>query len=345
MAESGALETRRYEELLSCGNLAVADMAMKCEQVFSTHERAHVGISGGADSDVMLDLCERVRAVAPIELVYDFEDTGLEWDATRRHLDCLEDRYGIRIQRTRPVKSIPVCARTHGQPFVSKLVSQMMGTLQRHGFQWDDMSLAMLRVRYPGMPVSSLKWWTNEYQTKAGVCSSYCIGRNKWLKEFVTENPPWFPISHRCCTYAKKVPAARSVAESGCDVRLVGTRRSEGGVRALAGTCFDRGASGKVDSYRPLYWLTDEDRRFYDQRFGIGHSECYARWGFSRTGCVGCPFNMDVFEDLGRAEAFEPKLVGAARKVFADSHEYTRMYREFRKRKEAESRGQMALFV
>lgn len=49
-----------FEELVNCSNLAIADAALKCESVFSTHEKAHVGISGGADSDVMLDLVLRV---------------------------------------------------------------------------------------------------------------------------------------------------------------------------------------------------------------------------------------------------------------------------------------------
>ena len=329
---------------MNCGNLAIADMAMKCESVFSTHERAHVGISGGADSDVMLDLCERVRTVAPIDITYDFDDTGLEWRATRRHLEDLEESYGIGIDRTRAVKSIPVCAKEHGQPFLSKMASLHLGNLQRSGFGWEDRTLAMLKVLYPRCQASSLKWWTNEYHTKSGAMSSYCIGRNKWLREFVMENPPWFPISHKCCTYAKKIPAARSISDSGCDVRLVGTRRSEGGVRALSGTCFDKGSDGKVDAYKPLYWLTDTDRAEYERMFGITHSECYSKWGFARTGCVGCPFNRHVFDDLARAEQYEPRMVGAARKVFADSYEYTRMYREFAARKEEEARGMRRLF-
>lgn len=324
--------------------MAIVDMAMKCESVFHAHERAHVGISGGADSDVMLDLCERVRRVAPIEITYDFDDTGLEWMATREHLDRLEERYGVAIHRTRAVKTIPVCAKVHGQPFLSKMVSLHLGNLQSGGFGWDDRPLAILRMAYPQCQESSLKWWSNEYRTKSGAMSSYCIGRNKWLRDFVVENPPWFPISHKCCTYAKKIPAARAAAASRCDVRLVGTRRSEGGVRALAGTCFDKGANGKVDTYRPLFWLTDSDRSAYDAIFGIEHSECYAKWGFRRTGCVGCPFNRDVLEDLAGAEPHEPDMVRAARKVFADSYEYTRMYREFAAKRDEEASGAMRLF-
>ena len=38
-AECGALN--KYEELIECGNLAVVDMASKCEAVFASHKKAH----------------------------------------------------------------------------------------------------------------------------------------------------------------------------------------------------------------------------------------------------------------------------------------------------------------
>ena len=50
-----------------------------------------------------------------------------------------------------------------------------------------------------------------------------------------------------------------------------------------------------------------------------------------------------MFDDLAMAEVFEPNLVRAARKVFADSYEYTRMYREYRERRKAEEHGQLSL--
>lgn len=332
-----------FQELIDCGNLAIADMAMKCEAVFSTHSHAHVGISGGADSDVMLDLCERVREVAPIEVGYVFIDTGLEYRATREHVAFLEDRYGVTIRRERAEETIPACVKRYGQPFISKMVSQHLGTLQRHGFGWEDATLPVLGSRYPDIPTSTLKWWTDAYRTSHGVMSSYCIGRNRWLKEYVMESPPTFPISAKCCTRAKKATKARVLAEGGFDLDMYGVRRAEGGVRALAGACFDKGANGRVDAYRPLFWLTNQDKAEYVRRFGITHSDCYVKWGFERTGCVGCPFNRHVFEDLERVAEHEPNMARAARRLFAESYEYTQGYREFRRARERG--GQMALFA
>ena len=140
----------KYRQLVECGNLAIADMAQKCEAVFATHGRAHVGISGGADSDVMLDLCERVRKVQPIDITYDFIDTGLEYRATREHIAWLEGRYGVTIARTRAAETIPACVKRYGQPFISKMVSLHMGILQSHGFGWEDGTPAGARGEVQG---------------------------------------------------------------------------------------------------------------------------------------------------------------------------------------------------
>lgn len=90
---------RGYDELIESGNLAIADSAMKCEAVFSNHERAVVSVSGGADSDVVIDIVERVSGKSPISLTYVWFDTGLEYKATKEHLRFLESKYGIRIER------------------------------------------------------------------------------------------------------------------------------------------------------------------------------------------------------------------------------------------------------
>lgn len=98
----------------------------------------------------------------------------------------------------------------------------------------------------------------------------------------------------------------------------------------MSKSCFEK-KDGGPDFYKPLFWLTDADRQLYEEHFGIVHSDCYEVWGFKRTGCVGCPFNKSCLEDLAIAEPHEPRIVRAAKKVFADAYEYTRMFEEFRR--------------
>ena len=321
----------KYEELLHSGNLAIADAAMKCEQVFGTHEKALVSISGGADSDVILDMCERVRERQHIEIVYGFFNTGIEYKATLDHLDYLEDRYGIQIVRYRAEKSVPQCCREYGQPFASKYISMMIARLQNINFEWDDSdSYDELWEKY-GACRSGLRWWTNDFAADKSRPSKFDIGYRRHLKEFMTENHPWFRISPKCCDFAKKRVAKKAIKESECDLTVVGVRKAEGGGRSMQSKCFDKGIDGKTSTYRPMFWFSNDDRREYERLFGISHSACYEVWGFKRTGCVGCPYSRNLQSDMDTTLVFEPKIHKAVNVVFKDAYEYTRMFEDYKR--------------
>lgn len=78
-----------------------------------------VSVSGGSDSDIMLDLFERIGY--PDGLVYyAWFDTGMEYQATKRHLLYLEQRYGITIHRHRPKLTVAQACKRYGVPFFYK---------------------------------------------------------------------------------------------------------------------------------------------------------------------------------------------------------------------------------
>lgn len=324
---------------MECGHGPIVDMAMKCEAVFSNHERALVSVSGGADSDVMMDVCERVRREQPIEIIYAWFDTGMEYRATKEHLHYLEERYGVEIERHRAEMTIPVSCHKFGQPFLSKYVSDMCERLQGIGFQWEDEAYETLAEKYDGRHTTALKWWCNQW-TRTEEAGWFDIGRIRYLKEFMIENPPDFPISAKCCKHAKKNVSRRLEREMDADLTVIGVRRAEGGVRAAHKQCFDRGGHG-TDTYRPLFWLSNDDKAAYDRLFGISHSDCYRVWGFSRTGCAGCPYGRSRAQELSIIEHFEPNIAKACRKVFGESYEYTRRFHKFRDEMRAKESGQM----
>lgn len=316
------------ERVVESNNAILLDSIMKCQSVFEKHKRALISVSGGADSDDMLDLCWRVSNGMPIDVRYVWFDTGVEFQATKRHLDYLEQRYGIEILRYKARKSIPTCCKEYGQPFLSKFVSENMERLQRHGFQWEDEPFDVLIRRYPKC-TTSLKWWTNGW-TSNDKPGYFDIGRFSHLKEFIVENPPWFRISNKCCQWAKKLVAKHANKELGIDLECIGVRRAEGGIRGALTSCFTS-HDDRADTYRPLLWWSDADKVAYEQMFGIRHSDCYTVWGFDRTGCVGCPYNKFFAKELAVAEQYEPGLARAARHVFKDSYEYTIMYRDYQR--------------
>lgn len=288
----------------------------------SKYKKELCAISGGSDSDVMLDVCWKCDKDNKIEYVW--YDTGLEYQATKDHLKYLENKYGIEIKVCKAVKPIPAVCKQYGQPFLSKRVSDYMSRLQRHNFKWQDKLFEELYKEYPKCK-TALKWWCNTNRDK----SSFNIDRNKWLKEFIVENPPTFQISFVCCEYAKKKPAKKYLSDNEYDLNITGLRKAEGGLRATAyKNCFTEN-SDSHDEYRPLFWYTNSDKEEYENYYEIVHSKCYTEYGLPRTGCAGCPFGRDFEFELQVIEKYEPKLFKAVNNIFGQSYEYTRAYRSF----------------
>ena len=188
-----------FNQLVDIGNHAILDGYCKADNVLRRSYTPLCSISGGSDSDLVLDIIHRMDESNKVQ--YYWIDTGLEYEATKEHLQFLESKYNITIQHIRPVKPIPTCVKQYGVPFISKYVSEQIMRLQRHNFQWEDETLEVLLKRYPRCK-TALQWWCNCYYTPENgikTMSRFSIGQNKWLKEFIMRNPPDFSISNKCC--------------------------------------------------------------------------------------------------------------------------------------------------
>ena len=309
------------------GNPVIVDSIYKANTVLRSHFNIACSISGGKDSDIMLDLIHKLDEDGNVRYIW--FDTGLEYQATKGHLDYLELMYDITIERIKAKKPIPTACKQYGQPFLTKNISEMIYRLQSHDFKWKDKPYEELIQEYPNCKVA-LMWWCNKHpNAKNNPVSMFNINYKKFLKEFLIDNPPWFKISNKCCSYAKKKVSESFIADNNIDLMITGIRRAEGGARACAyKNCFTENQSG-CDFYRPLFWYLPDDEKDYDAMFNISHSECYEKWGMKRTGCVGCPFSQTLESELSLLLQHEPKLYKAATSVFADSYKYTRMYRDF----------------
>lgn len=304
-------------------NLEIVNAWLMTDEKLGHCKKAMCSVSGGSDSDIITDLCATLDREGKVSYV--FLDTGLEFQATKRQLACLEERYGIEIMVVKAVKPIPVCCRKYGVPFLSKHVSEMIQRLQKHNFTWEDKSFEELYGLYPRCKVA-LKWWCNAHEPG----SRFNIQANTWLKEFMVANPPGFRISNKCCYYAKKMTAKQLMKKGGFDLDITGIRKAEGGVRSAAYKgCFTPAGEKTIAQYRPLFWFTQDTKRQYEEHYGIRHSACYESWGLKRTGCSGCPFAKNFESELAATEKYEPKIYRALQKVFGASYEYTRKYRAF----------------
>lgn len=327
-------------------NAAIQEMVFKTldhiEHEAMTGGKIMVSISGGSDSDIMLDLFERIGYPEGL-VVYVWFDTGLEYDATKRHLRELEAKYGIQIKRFRPKITIAQAVKRTGLPFLSKDVTEKLGRLQKKRFPFWDTSLTMdaALVEYPRTKLG-ITWWFNARGHKKSN-----IENHFGLREYIQAYPPETLFSNDCCRYVKKNPAKVFTKTYGITLEVIGVRRAEGGVRASAyQTCFSEATDKKVAQFRPLFYLTDQDKQEYKDFCGVTYSDCYEVWGFKRTGCVCCPFGSTFEQELDIVKMYEPKLYAAACKIFGPSYEYTRKYRTFKEAYKREKRrhGQIDLF-
>lgn len=325
-----------FRELMEkCENLTIIDSFAVAEQKIPRKQNIVCSISGGSDSDIMLDIITKVDTENKV--IYVFFDTGIEYEATKKHLDYLEKKYGITIYRMKAITPVPLGCRKYGLPFWSKHASEMIERLQKSGFTWEDKPFDELIKTYPKNR-SSLRWWCNDFTEKVGkngkiIKSKFNINYIRGLKEYMIAHPPTFKISNKCCNGAKKDNAKVFLKEHNADLNLIGIRKEEGGIRSAAyKTCFTPAKElGMYDDYRPIFWYTDKDKAYYEELFNVKHSACYSEYGLCRTGCAGCPFGKDFEKELEIIEKNEPKLYKAVNNIFGESYAYTRGFLEFRK--------------
>lgn len=340
-------------------NASIVNNLIRGYQIFSNPNYQDIccAISGGSDSDVVMDICSKLANVCNKDICYYFVNTGMESKYTISHLNELETRYHTKIKRLRPKIPIPLAVQQYGQPFLSKQVSENLMRLQKHHFQYEDDTYQNLLDKYCQKEkdpvnkdgytyyngyyyrgcVSALQWWCNE----KGEDSKFNISYNKGLKEFLISNPPTFRIANKCCFESKKKPAYEYILdekrkELRFDLNIIGVRKQEGGVRSTAyRNCFSQSKSIKniqYAEYRPLFFYSNADKAEYVKHFGIVHSKLYdPEFGLKRTGCCGCPFAQDLEKELEALEQNEPMLALAAGNIFRDSIDYLRKYNEFKK--------------
>ena len=150
-------------------------------------------------------------------------------------------------------------------------------------------------------------------------------------------------VSEKCCEISKKKPIYAYIKSAGIDLNVTGERSAEGGQRSLRHkSCFEEGNHG-VDKYMPLWWWSDRTKAAFKDAEGIRYSDCYEVYGMKRTGCCGCPFNLDIAKDLQAMYQFEPQLYKACMSVFGQAYELTDQF-NCRKKKCLPDAIQLRLF-
>ncbi len=314
------------------------------------HPNAICSYSGGSDSDIMIDMIERARALIPgyLEPVkYVFFNTGLEMQATKDHVKATAEKYGVEIEECRPKINIVKSAREHGIPFVSKIMS---GGLEEWQKKHIPLSIADEYAQAEDKPAKRQEL-KDRYPKCQSVINFLCccnsageprpdiqlvINSSKYMLDFIREYPPDFKVSAKCCDYCKK-QLAHSIQKP-YDMIITGERRDEGGMRSVPRSeqwnetntmCFAETSDRKF-RFRPLYYVSDKDKAWYKDYYGIKYSDAYEVYGLTRTGCCGCPISYKAVDDLELIRPYEPNVVKAAWAIFGKSYEYRMKYNEYK---------------
>lgn len=303
----------------------------------------------------MIDLIERTRdtigGLPPVD--YAFINTGLEMKATKDHVKETARKYGVEIKEFRPKINIVQATRKYGIPFVSKIMSSGLSEWQKKGIPLsivDEYNAAEdkaakrkeLKERYPKCEsgINFLCCCNSAGEPRPNI--QLVISASKYMLDFIRECPPDFQISAKCCDYCKKQVAHR--VQKNYEMVITGERRDEGGMRSVprkdnTTLCFTETSDGSY-RLRPLFYVSDTDKEWYKERYGIRYSDAYEVYGLTRTGCCGCPISYKAVEDLEKIREYEPNVVKAAWNIFGKSYEYRMKYNEFKKQKTLEEKKQ-----
>lgn len=317
------------------------------------HPKAICSYSGGADSDIMIDIIEKTRALFSLPPVkYVFFNTGLEMQAIKNHVKETAEKYGVVIEEVRPKIGIVQAARTYGIPFVSKIMSAGLSEWQKKGVplsiaeeydQAEDKAAKRmeLKERYPKCEtvINFLCCCNSAGEPRPDI--QLVINSSRYMRDFIGEYPPDFKISAKCCDYCKKQIAHK--VQKDYEMIITGERRAEGGMRSVprkdsSSMCFTETRDGQF-RLRPLFYVTDADKDWYKERYNIKYSDAYEVYGLTRTGCCGCPISYKVVDDLEKIRPYEPNVVKAAWNIFGASYEYRAKYNTYKAQKDNDKRN------
>lgn len=276
----------------------VLHTCIKMNNYFRDHDSIAISVSGGSDSDCIVHLVCKYFPEYIEKCKFVFVNTGLEYDATKRHLCDLEKRYGITIDRIRGMSVVTSCKK-YGFPILNKAKAHY---------------LDMYRRRTP-------KGYYLVFEANEKYMQFRFTERERELARYLDDNN--INVSSRCCDESKKKPIHAFHKANNVDMTVTGERKAEGGQRATVNkSCFSENVHG-IDKYMPLFWWSDETKADFKAKEEIRYSDCYEVWGMKRTGCVGCPFGKDTAHELELMYQYEPKLYKAVMAVFGQAYELT----------------------
>ena len=189
-----------------------------------------------------------------------------------------------RIVIIKPSKPIKTILETEGYPFKSKMHSNYVAKYQRKGFEY-----------------KSVRAYTKQENTLKGT-PMFRTCPIKLMYQFTDENI--LKISDKCCLKLKEEPVKKWQKENNKLYGVLGIMKEEGGRRFNAQCLSIR---GKEINFQPLVAVSKEWEEWLISTYNIEICHIYKEpYNFYRTGCKGCPFALNLQEELDILEKYFP---------------------------------------
>lgn len=273
------------------------------ELYYETDGKCYVSFSGGKDSTVLLaliKLCEDIYTIPKDGIPAVFADTGIEMGVTLDFVRWVKDNWYPNVQIIRPGKSFDWCVKHYGKPVKSKLKAELLHRWQAGRRTEYVRSRLITGVSKDGTPMK---------RTRIADKDMHMVADTFHIK-----------VSGMCCDILKKKPVKRYADIHGVQGEVIGLRTAEGGARELrakenvkhgARICTSIDKKGFVKK-APLIDWPDEAIEEFIQKYNVPLSDAYTKYGFHRTGCMACPFALDVDKNLQYLHDHEPNRYKAA---------------------------------
>lgn len=250
------------------------DAIRKADLKYDLNKNGYLSFSGGKDSMSVSKLLDLALPGNRIPRVYC--DTGIEYNDMREFV--LEmSKEDDRIVIIKPQKPIKKTLEEVGYPFKSK----------EHSLRVDQFNKG-----------SNANFLMKKYLVQSGKFSCPLILRYQF------ETRGKYHYSNLCCRELKKKPFKQFEKDSNRFVRIDGMMNGEGGNRARLG-CFSR--SGRSVAFHPIIHMTEEWCDEFRSRNDVKLCRLYyPPFNFKRTGCKGCPYSLDLQEQLTLMDLYLP---------------------------------------
>ena len=263
-----------------------------------------LSFSGGKDSVALSCLFDEALPGNRIPHVY--FNTGIEFRMMLDFVRSLQER-DPRIEIIGSAVPITNMLENEGYPFKSKDHSKYVRQYQVYRRHNES---------------------TYEYANRIGAHTRKFSCPQMLACQFEPDYP--LKISEKCCDRLKKDIGFQCMVKSGIQWTVTGILAAEGGVRTRAG-CITTG--GKVNRFHPLFPVSTEWVDWYIQSRNLRLGELYyPPFCFARTGCKGCPFNIEIQSELDTLKKYLPEEYRQCESIWEPVYsEYRRLGYRLRK--------------